>query len=402
MLIEIHIIQNHSPANLNRDDLGAPKTCYFGGVLRSRISSQCIKRSIRMSDEFKLLLGGNRTRRLPEKLNEIANIDILEHATKVMQDLGLYHKDKEDDKKDNKKDIIVFLSRKATEKIAKELEKLPEKPTKKEFSECEEIVAELIAKETDAPDIALSGRMLEPASSADVWKKLKSKKIDRNVEASLQVSHAISTHTMNSEVDYFIAADDLPGEDAGGAHIGESQYNSACFYKYFSIDWEELVKNLQGFGDGYRELAAHTVGAFLMGAAKVNPTGKQNSYAAHNLPDGILIEIKEGTPTNYANAFVDPAEKGERDIVDQSTAQLGQYIHDLDVGYGEPAKRFWFSPNMRFPLTYRDKDDGKDIDNPITENNLKSLNELVPVLINELGFDWDEVRKVTAVPMEES
>ena len=56
MLIEIHAIQNHSPANLNRDDLGAPKTCYFGGVMRSRISSQCIKRSIRMSEEFKALL----------------------------------------------------------------------------------------------------------------------------------------------------------------------------------------------------------------------------------------------------------------------------------------------------------------------------------------------------------
>src|SRR5919106_6806226 len=64
MLIEIHAIQNHSPANLNRDDLGAPKTCYFGGVLRSRISSQSIKRSIRMSREFEQLLGGVRTRQL--------------------------------------------------------------------------------------------------------------------------------------------------------------------------------------------------------------------------------------------------------------------------------------------------------------------------------------------------
>jgi CRISPR system Cascade subunit CasC len=64
MLIEIHAIQNHSPANLNRDDLGAPKTCYFGGVQRSRISSQSIKRSIRISREFEQLLGGVRTRQL--------------------------------------------------------------------------------------------------------------------------------------------------------------------------------------------------------------------------------------------------------------------------------------------------------------------------------------------------
>ena len=66
MLIEIHAIQNHSPGNLNRDDLGAPKTCYFGGVMRSRISSQCIKRSIRTSEQFKALLGGVATRRLAQ------------------------------------------------------------------------------------------------------------------------------------------------------------------------------------------------------------------------------------------------------------------------------------------------------------------------------------------------
>ena len=70
MLIEVHSIQNHSPANLNRDDLGSPKTCYFGGVLRSRISSQCLKRSIRMSAEFKTLLGGIRTRQLARLISE--------------------------------------------------------------------------------------------------------------------------------------------------------------------------------------------------------------------------------------------------------------------------------------------------------------------------------------------
>jgi CRISPR system Cascade subunit CasC len=70
MLIEIHVIQNHSPANLNRDDLGAPKTCFFGGVLRSRISSQCLKRSIRRSDQFKSLCGGVRTRRLAQLIED--------------------------------------------------------------------------------------------------------------------------------------------------------------------------------------------------------------------------------------------------------------------------------------------------------------------------------------------
>src|SRR5271157_2005085 len=94
MLIEIHAIQNHSPANLNRDDLGAPKTCYFGGVLRSRISSQCIKRSIRMSEEFKHLLGGVRTRQLARLIAEKAEgKDAGKRAENILKLCGLKVKD---------------------------------------------------------------------------------------------------------------------------------------------------------------------------------------------------------------------------------------------------------------------------------------------------------------------
>ena len=93
MLIEIHTIQNHSPANLNRDDLGAPKTCYFGGVLRSRISSQCLKRSIRMGDAFRELLGGVRTRRLAKLIADRANDPALEKkAEKVLHECGFLPK----------------------------------------------------------------------------------------------------------------------------------------------------------------------------------------------------------------------------------------------------------------------------------------------------------------------
>ena len=73
MLIEIHILQNHSPSNLNRDDTGSPKEAMFGGWNRARISSQCLKRSIRRSDIFQQEMEGclaNRTRRLPELVRE--------------------------------------------------------------------------------------------------------------------------------------------------------------------------------------------------------------------------------------------------------------------------------------------------------------------------------------------
>ncbi|MFQ5641974.1 MAG: type I-E CRISPR-associated protein Cas7/Cse4/CasC, partial [bacterium] len=344
MLIEIHMIQNHAPANLNRDDLGAPKTCYFGGVLRSRISSQCIKRSIRMSEGFSSLLGGVRTRRLAQLVaGSGPGTTEFDRAMKILKTCGIApKKNKGSDDEENNKDKsagLVYTSRTAVSEMSKLLkESKSDKETAKKF-------AELIARHTDVPDIALCGRMLEPDKAGkDSWKGL-----DLTVEAALQVAHAISTHEARPEVDYFVAADDIPGEDAGAGYVNEAMFASACFYKYFSIHWKTLVENLKGFGDDQEKLAAHTVGAFIRGATLVNPTGKQNSFAAHNLPDGILIEIKN-SPVSYANAFARPVETDSRDLVSQSIAQLGQYIHDIDTGYGKPAQRFWFSPNLKNSL----------------------------------------------------
>jgi len=371
MLIEIHAIQNHSPANLNRDDLGAPKTCYFGGVLRSRISSQCIKHSIRTSHEFKALCGGIRTRQLARLIAEKVEgkADAKKRAAKILKECGIAPKD------EDRSDMLVYTTLEAISEMATLLQQ--------GVGKSDEILAQefgtLISERVAVPDMALSGRMLETGILKDT-----------TVDAALQVAHAISTHEARPEVDYYVAADDIPGDDAGAGYVDEALFGSACFYKYFSIHWEQLVKNLDGFQGNKEHLAAHTIGAFIRGAALVNPTGKQNSFAAHNPPDGILIEIKD-TPISYANAFASPVPaKGERDMISQSIAQLGQYVHDLDTGYGKPQKRFWFSPNLRYPL--RVVENKREID--LAEKNIKSLNDLIPAVIAAIGFDWTEVQKV--------
>jgi len=365
MLIEIHAIQNHSPANLNRDDLGAPKTCYFSGVLRSRISSQCIKRSIRMSDEFKKLLGGVRTRKLAKLIAEkvTGKAGVKKRAAKILKECGIAPKD------EDKSDMLVYTTQEAITQMAA----LLQDGDKKTDEQLAQEFGKLISQQVAVPDMALSGRMLETGVLKDT-----------TVDAALQVAHAISTHEARPEVDYYVAADDIPGDDAGAGYVDEAMFASACFYKYFSIQWETLVKNLKG----NKELAAHTVGAFIRGAALVNPTGKQNSFAAHNPPDGMLIEIKS-TPISYANAFAKPATQGERDMISQSIAQLGQYIYDLDTGYGKPQQRFWFSPNLRYPL--RVVENNKEIE--LAGNNLKSLEELIAAVITAIGYDWQEVQK---------
>jgi len=431
MLIEIHAIQNHSPANLNRDDLEAPKTCYFGGVLRSRISSQCLKRSIRLSKEFENLLGGVRTRRLAEEIDQkIASINpnkkMKDRIENILDKCGIKPKpskskknvdgevndDNDDDSgtdSDSAKSskMLVYTTQEAIDEMAKLLLNEQGKDDKilaKEF-------ARLIAELTVAPDMALCGRMLEPSKNAKSWENL-----NTQVEAALQVAHAISTHEARLEIDYYVAADDIPGEDAGAGYLDEAMFTSACFYKYFSINWETLLANLKG----NQKLAAHTVGAFIKAAALVNPTGKQNSFAAHNPPSCLVIELKKkNTPVNYANAFAKPVNQDDdRDLIWQSIVQLATYINDIDKGYGRPDYRLWFSPNGRY--SPKNIDDGLKataaanvavdsatanvaIDSAaanVVDSDVTSLDETLSNLIEKLGKEinhpdltWEEVQK---------
>jgi CRISPR system Cascade subunit CasC len=334
-----------------------------------------------MSDDFKELLGGMRTRQLAKLISEKVGGKgaAVKRAAKILEKCGIKPRGEED----TRSDMLVYTTHEAIAKMAMLLREGDGKRDEELAAEFGKLISDCVA----VPDMALCGRMLETG----VLKHT-------TVEAALQVAHAISTHEARPEVDYYVAADDDPGEDAGAGFVDEAIFGSACFYKYFSIHWEALVENLKGYGANHDKLGTHTVGAFIRGVALANPTGKQNSFAAHNLPDGMLVEIRN-TPISYANAFARPVvAQGERDLISQSIAQLGQYIHDMDAGYGEPAKRFWFSPNLRYPLVghERVKGDGKERLHEIllAGENIKSLDELIRGVIKGIGHEWEEVRKV--------
>lgn len=365
-LIEIHMIQNHCPSNLNRDDLGAPKTCYFGGVLRSRISSQCIKRSIRTSSEFADLLGGIRTRHLAEQIQEqLKGKDVIKKAKDVLSKCGI-----KSGAQSSSSDMLVFTTKSAIQKMANLIQN-----DNISIDELKDLFADIIETEVKVPDMALCGRMLETGEIKNA-----------RVEAALQTAHAISTHEAIPEIDYYVAVDDIKGEDAGAGYLDEAMFSSSCFYKYFSIDLAQLVHNLGGDD----ALAAKTIGAFLYAAARTNPSGKQNSYGAHNYPEGILVEIKTH-PFNYANAFVKPVSRvKDSDIVSQSIGQLANYIHDVNIGYGNnDSRQLWFSPNGRTPLQ---TSKGIQIGEQII-----SLDNLVEQVVALTGHNWQDVKSIKVI-----
>lgn len=337
MLVEIHLIQNHAPSNLNRDDTGSPKEALFGGFPRARISSQCIKRSIRQSEIFQQALKGHlatRTRRLPEQLKaplmELGASDT--EVADITRKASGFGSDKENNDLETRQ-LIFFGDDEAKVLADALLKRYREDPGAFNKAKPEDLAKELaekLAKELGASlprsvDIALFGRMTTSALFEDV-------------QASLQVAHAIGTTRLERQFDYFTAVDDLAEEsdERGAGMIGDVEFNSATYYKYFSLHWEDLVKNL----GGDVETAGKTVEALLWAAALVTPTGKQNTFAAHNPPDAIYVEVKDvNIPISYANAFVKPVRPREhQDVVELSIQALVDYVGQVHRVYylGQP------------------------------------------------------------------
>jgi CRISPR system Cascade subunit CasC len=371
MLIEIHILQNHSPSNLNRDDTGSPKEAVFGGWKRGRISSQCLKRSIRRSDIFQKEMQGclaNRTRRLPELVREklVAgglSADLADLAAKKASGFGTAAGSEQSADKNNTYATAqtMFLTDADVVAVSEVLKEaaLAAKSTK-EFESVKasdlQASAQLRGYRPITVDIALFGRMVTSGAF-------------RDAEASAQIAHAISTHKVEHEYDYFTAVDDLKSgddkeEDAGADMIGDVEFNSACYYKYFSIDFDGLVANLTGESAGRKDvsanertgatsLAARAVDALLKSAILTTPSGKQNTFAAHQLPATVLVEVRPcNTPVSYANAFVDPARQTSSvSLVQNSIEKLAKHMSALTIGFNLDANaRFILAPECEtFP-----------------------------------------------------
>jgi len=329
MFIEVHMVQNFAPANLNRDDTNNPKDCEFGGVRRARISSQCIKRAIRTSPVFAQTTGadvGIRTRwlinhRLLPRLIEAGKSG--EEAVALLERFVPQYASKLDSKSggDRKTAVLLYMSRDEIDDIVQALlDNWDNLSDDKALGKLVRTLVKAHKDHTSAPDIALFGRML-------------AEKPELNLEAACQVAHAISTHRVTMEMDFFTAVDDLnPEETAGAGMMGFTGFDSACFYRYARIDWDQLVKNLHGDVG----LARRTVEGFLRAAVAAVPSGKQNAFAAHSPPSFLLAVVRrDGMGWSLVNAFEKPVRPGRNSgLVAPSVERLDAYWGRLCQVYG--------------------------------------------------------------------
>jgi CRISPR system Cascade subunit CasC len=325
MLIQIHMLQNYAPSNLNRDDTGSPKNAYFGGVLRGRISSQCLKRSIRMSETFAKAFKDDgllavRTKRLPGLIrDELMAMDVDEDIIKDIvirvPEIGSESgrdRGKVEEGKTLETRQLIFIGQNELRPLAEKLLALYEEQGAKKWAKMQiaDITKAMGASLPRSVDVAMFGRM----TTSDAFE---------DVQAAVQVAHALSINALEQEFDYFTAVDDISGESGAGM-IGDVEYNSSTYYKYLNVHWEELCKNL----GSDTEVARRAVLALLEAAATAQPSGKQNTFAAHNLPDLILVEVREkNLPVSYANAFLKPARHGRKHtLMDDAVAKLDDYV----------------------------------------------------------------------------
>ncbi len=351
LFLDIHAIQTLPPSNINRDDTGSPKTAQYGGVRRARVSSQSWKKAIR---DYFCEYGrqdnvGVRTLEIVkyvgeiiQKLNpSISDEDAIKMADEVFNNSGIKTKD-------FKAKALFFLGEIQARNLAKAA--IEGNKDKKELQK--------ILKNNPAIDIALFGRMVADDPSL-------------NEDASSQVAHAISTHAVQNEFDFYTAIDDLSPEDnAGAGMLGTIEFNSSTLYRYANVSVHELLNQLND-----KEAVINTLKLFIKAFTNSLPTGKVNTFANQTLPQALVITLRNDRPINLVSAFEKPI-KSSTGYAEKSIEKLFDEFKKAEKFVNTPLMTMFISAeniNLSYDLI-EEKNSLKELLNDFS----RKLYELIP------------------------
>lgn len=299
--LQIHFLTAYPASCLVRDDTGRPKSMMYGGQPRGRISSAALKRAVRTSDEFHRALDGHlgvRTQRLGVEIDRLlaerTDLSEEERLALVRSLIEVFGKPKPDKDPDPLEiEQLAFLAPeeiRAAEELALELADSRADP-----ASVKDRLSSLIRASVSAVDLALFGRMFANRS-------------EMRMTAAAEVAHPFTVGAAETEVDYYVAVDDLNdrAQDAGSAFIGEQGFLAGLFYGYACINRDLLVANLGGDGD----LADRAVAAFIRAVATASPTGKRAAFGTRARASYLRVERGDAAPRSLAAAFLRPV-RGE-------------------------------------------------------------------------------------------
>lgn len=264
--IEYHILQSFPVTCLNRDDVGAPKSAIVGGVSRARISSQCWKRQVRLAlHDFGVKLA-IRTKKVDAYISKIctekgaSEIQSKECGEAIADFLT--------------KDTLHFFTEIEAEAFADYAKEQDFDVKKLKDKDVFKLAKKVINPALDGIDIALFGRMVAKAA-------------ELNIEAAASFAHAISTHKVSNEIDFFTALDDLQDEP-GSAHMGSLEFNSATYYRYISLDLGQLYQTLDGHS------MSNAVESFTKALFVAVPSARQTTQSGASYWDFAKVLVRKG------------------------------------------------------------------------------------------------------------
>lgn len=347
--IQISALTGYPSVLLNRDDSGLAKRIPFGGYVRTRVSSQCIKRHLRTCDDVygldKIAEGlerSVRSRRIfslriaDPLIEEGGSREIVEEVIKVFQKKMYGGKDGDRSASGrqsvDREEVVVlgepeirFIAE-SVRSICGDAESVADAKARAEVFFRDRRKDFLALKFGAGVDAALFGRFVSGDTEA-------------RIDAAVHVAHSFTVHEETFETDYFTTVDDL--DDTGSAHINSSELTSGLFYSYAVVDVPQLVSNM---GEGTsrrwleegvdRSLAAKAVKHLIHLFGTVSPGAKLGSTAPYSYADFLLVELGERQPRTLANAFAEPVKLGDGALLASSIGRIQDHIESLDSMYG--------------------------------------------------------------------
>lgn len=296
LYVDVHVLQTFPASCINRGEDGSPKMVQYGGVNRARVSSQAWKKVMRdYFSEHSDLETGKRTKYVvkyvADKITathpEIKADDAYKMAYETVK-IAITEPQKLEK-------VLFFIGEKQAAALA---ELAVQGVTDKNR-------LEKAVQDGPSVDMALFGRML-------------AEKAEFTVEGSAEVAHAMSTHAVHSEFDFYSAMDDLsPEEKKGAAMLDTAEFNSATYYRYANVHVHDLYHQLEDD----EEKTIKAVALFAEAFVNSLPTGKIHAYANRTVPNTVMVNIRGDQPVSLTGGYEKPV-KSQDGFVLESEKRL--------------------------------------------------------------------------------
>lgn len=332
--LQLHTLTSYTGVLLNRDDQGLAKRLMYGDAVRTRISSQAIKRHWRDADD-------------PHAIDRIADVPASyrsrEAVVKKIADplrgsvpeavldaivLG-FHRAVYGEKADTRGNRQVLLLGKPELDWLRSQAMLLAEEAGDDPAAAADIVASW-GQQYRANIAAMRATTAMPGGIvAALFGRMVTGDPAANIEAPIHVAHAFTVHAEESEGDYFTALDDLD-TNQGTATIQDTELNSGIFYGYAAVDIEQLVSNV-----GDASLAGVVLSHLVHLAAEISAGSKRGSTAPYTRASLVLLEAGDRQPRSLAGAFRDPVPPR----LDPAIAALASHLDAVDHAYDTRERR---------------------------------------------------------------